>query len=131
KRSREVVPNNATIWGKLLELEAVVHNRTRPNTPEDQSRHVQELQAEVVKLQTQLTQCEKKVVDLDTELAGLRYTQDNADNEASVIISEIEDTLREHEEKIDFVTRGKDDDEFVDILKEEILSELIRRISRG
>ncbi|KNB13715.1 hypothetical protein FOXG_12445 [Fusarium oxysporum f. sp. lycopersici 4287] len=173
KRSREVVPNNATIWNKLLELEAVVHNRTRPNTPEDQSRHVQELQAdvaklqtqliqcektaldreteitklqtqltqcekkvvdgeaEVVKLQTQLTQCEKKVVDLDTELAGLRYTQDNADNEASVIISEIEDTLREHEEKIDFVTRGKDDDEFVDILKEEILSELITRISRG
>ncbi|TVY74949.1 hypothetical protein Focb16_v005667 [Fusarium oxysporum f. sp. cubense] len=173
KRSREVVPNNATIWDKLLELEAVVHNRTRPNTPEDQSRHVQELQAEVaklqtqliqcektaldreteitklqtqltqcekkvvdgeaevVKLQTQLTQCEKKVVDLDTELAGLRYTQDNADNEASVIISEIEDTLREHEEKIDFVTRGKDDDEFMDILKEEILSELITRISRA
>ncbi|ENH68234.1 hypothetical protein FOC1_g10000599 [Fusarium oxysporum f. sp. cubense race 1] len=88
-------------------------------------------EAEVVKLQTQLTQCEKKVVDLDTELAGLRYTQDNADNEASVIISEIEDTLREHEEKIDFVTRGKDDDEFMDILKEEILSELITRISRG
>uniref|UniRef100_A0A0D2Y829 Uncharacterized protein n=1 Tax=Fusarium oxysporum (strain Fo5176) TaxID=660025 RepID=A0A0D2Y829_FUSOF len=157
----------------ISQLEAVVHNRTRPNTPEDQSRHVQELQAdvaklqtqliqcektaldreteitklqtqltqcekkvvdgeaEVVKLQTQLTQCEKKVVDLDTELAGLRYTQDNADNEASVIISEIEDTLREHEEKIDFVTRGKDDDEFVDILKEEILSELITRISRG
>lgn len=173
KRSRELVPNNATIWDKLLELEATVHNRTRPNTPDDQSRHVQELQAEVAKLQTQLVlcekkaldreseimrlqtrldqcekkvvdgeaevaklqtqlkQCEKKVDDLDTELAGLRYTQDNADNEASVIISEIEDTLREHEEKIDFVTRGKDDDEFVDILKEEILSELITRISRG
>jgi hypothetical protein len=152
KQGREVVPNNATIWDKLLELESVVHNRTRPNTPEDQSRHVHDLQAQVAKLQTQLvlcekkaldreteianlqaqlTQCEKKVVDLDTEIAGLRYTQDNADNEASVIISEIEDTLREHEEKIDFVTRGKDDDEFVDILKEEILSELITRISRG
>jgi hypothetical protein len=173
KRSRELVPSNATIWDKLLELEATVHNRTRPNTPDDQSRHVQVLQAEVVnlqtqlvlcekkaldreteimrlqtqlaqcekkvadgeaevaKLQTQLTQCEKRVIDLDTEIAGLRDTQDNADNEASVIISEIEDTLREHEEKIDFVTRGKDDDEFVDILKEEILSELITRISRG
>jgi hypothetical protein len=173
KRSREVVPNNAAIWDKLLELESVVHDRTRPNTPEDQSRHVQELQtevaklqsqlvlcekkaldreteitklqtqltqcekklvdgeAEVAKLQSQLTQCEKRVLDLDTEIAGLRYTQDNADNDASVIISEIEDTLREHEEKIDFVTRGKDDDEFVDILKEEILSELITRISRG
>lgn len=173
KRDRELVPSNTTIWDKLLELEATVHNRTRPNTPDDQSRHVQELQAEVAKLhtqlvicekkaldreseianlqtqltrcekkvkdgeaevaklQTQLTQCEKRVMDLDTEVAGLRYTQDNADNEASVIISEIEDTLREHEEKIDFVTRGKDDDEFVDVLKEEILSELITRISRG
>jgi len=94
-------------------------------------KKVQDGEAEVAKLRTQLTQCEKKVLDLDTEIAGLRYTQDNADNEASVIISEIEDTLREHEEKIDFVTRGKDDDEFVDILKEEILGELITRISRG
>ncbi|KAF4948634.1 hypothetical protein FGADI_9538 [Fusarium gaditjirri] len=173
KRGWEVIPNSVAIWDKLLELEAVVHHRPPPNAPGDQSQHAQELQAEIAKLQAQLTRCEKKVLDretemvklqtqvtqwekkaldreaevaklqtqlaqwekkvldLEAEIAGLRDAQDNADNEENVELIEIQDTIRDLEEKIDFITRGKDDDEFAHTLKEEILNELITRISRG
>jgi hypothetical protein len=64
-------------------------------------------------------------------VAALRDAQDNADNTGSVEISEMQENILDLEGKIDYVTRGKDDDDFAHILKEDILNELIVRISRG
>ncbi|GKU08303.1 hypothetical protein FLAG1_09178 [Fusarium langsethiae] len=150
---RVQVPDSAVIWAKLLELEATVQHHPPPATiPGDQSQHIKELHAIIDKLQTQstqyeqkaldretevtnlriqLAQCEKKVLDLETEVAALRDAQDNADNTGSVEISEMQENILDLEGKIDYVTRGKDDDDFAHILKEDILNELIVRISRG
>jgi hypothetical protein len=64
-------------------------------------------------------------------VAALRDAHDNADNPGSVEISEIQENILDLEEKIDYVTRGKDDDDFAHILKENIFEELMMRISRG
>ncbi|KAG8665034.1 uncharacterized protein FPOAC1_013012 [Fusarium poae] len=145
---RVQVPDSAVIWAKLLELEATVQHHPPPATiPGDQSQHIKELHAiidnlqtqstqyeqkaldretEVTNLRIQLAQCEKKVLDLETEVAALRDAQDNADNTGSVEISEMQENILDLEGKIDYVTRGKDDDDFAHILKEDILNELIR-----
>ncbi|KAG8665256.1 hypothetical protein FPOAC2_14512 [Fusarium poae] len=158
KRSQDLVdkpdrvPSAAVIWDRLLELEAVVQHRPQSIISKDQSQHVQKLHDAIADLQTQLTQCENKVTDrdaviaklqtqlaqcekkvevLDTEIASLREAQDEANNEESVAMIDIHDSLRDFEQKLDFITRGKDDDEFKHTLKEDLFEELIARLSRG
>ena len=80
---------------------------------------------------TKLEQCEKKILDLEDEVAAPRNAQDNADNTESVEISEMQEKICDLEVQMDFVTRGKDDEDFAHCLKEDILNELSVRISRG
>ena len=159
KRSQDVVgkrvqtPNNAVIQAKLLKLEATVQHHPPPATiPEDQSQHIKELHTIIDRLQTQFTQfeqkvldretnvtnlytkleqCEKKILDLEDEVTALRNAQDNADNTESVEISEMQEKIDDLEGQMEYVTRGKDDEDFARCLKEDILNELSVRISRG
>jgi hypothetical protein len=121
KRSQEAVAASDAIWGKLLELEAIIHHPPL----------VQELRAENAELRSLLARCEQKIVDLETEVAGLREAQDIAEDAECVELTEIRDDIKMLEMKIDFVARGKDDDELEHRLKGEVLDELVARISRG
>ncbi|KAM0338123.1 hypothetical protein ACHAPU_011433 [Fusarium lateritium] len=123
KRSKELIAEGGAIWDKLLALEAVVHH--------DKSLLVQELRAEIAELRGQLSRCEKKVLDLETEVAGLREAQHVDFDAEGVELMEIRDDVRTLEGRIDFITRGEDDEEFKENLKEEVLEELVARISRG
>lgn len=125
KRSQEASEKGGPIWAKLRELETIIQHRA----PQDML--IQEQRAQIVELQDKLVRCEKRVLDLEAEVAGLRQAQDDANDAESVELTELRDDVQTLEEKIDFVTRGKDDEEFKDRLKEEVLGELIVRISRG
>ncbi|KAI1073344.1 hypothetical protein LB507_011622 [Fusarium sp. FIESC RH6] len=159
KRSQDDVdkrvqaPNNAVIWAKLLELEGTVQHHPPPATiTGDQSQHIKELHTIIDKLQTQSTQyeqkaldretevtnlytkleqCEKKIQDLEDEVAALKDAQDNADSTESMEISEMKEKIEDLEGQMEYVTRGKDDEDFAHCLKEDILNELSVRISRG
>jgi hypothetical protein len=125
KRSQEVIEKAGPIWAKLLELETIIQLRAPQDTL------VQQQHIEIAELRDKLARCENKVLDLEAEVAGLRQAQDNA-NEAEIVeLAELRDDIQTLEGKIDFVARGKDDEEFKDRLKEEVLEELIVRISRG
>ncbi|QKD57848.2 uncharacterized protein FOBCDRAFT_186908 [Fusarium oxysporum Fo47] len=113
----------------IKELHAIIDKLQTQSTQYEQKALDRE--TEVTNLRIQLAQCEKKVLALETEVAALRDAQDNADNTGSVEISEMQENILDLEGKIDYVTRGKDDDDFAHILKEDILNELIVRISRG
>ncbi|SPJ75734.1 uncharacterized protein FTOL_05465 [Fusarium torulosum] len=126
KRKQEASEKDGPIWAKLLELETIIQHRA----PQDAL--VQEAQrAEILELRDKLARCEKRVLDLEAEVAGLRQAQDDANDAESVELTELRDDVQTLEEKIDFVARGKDDEEFKERLKEELLGELILRISRG
>jgi hypothetical protein len=125
KRSHEASGKDGPIWAKLLELETLIQQRAQ------QDALVQEQRVQIVELQDKLARHEQRVLDLEAEVVGLRQAQDDDKDAESVELTELRDDVQTLEEKIDFVARGKDEDEFKDRFKEEILAELILRISRG
>ncbi|KAM0226854.1 hypothetical protein ACHAP5_012301 [Fusarium lateritium] len=125
KRSQEVIEKAGPIWAKLLELETIIQQRA----PQDAL--VLQQQTEISELRDKLASCENKILDLEAEVAGLRQTQESTSDAEIVELIELRDDVQTLEGKIDFVARGKDDEEFKERLKEEVLEELIVRISRG
>ncbi|RGP81333.1 hypothetical protein FLONG3_477 [Fusarium longipes] len=125
KRSQEVAEEVGPIWAKLKELETMMQHRA------PQEALVQQQRVEIAELRDKLARCEQRVLDLEAEIAALRQAQDDTlDSEVAELI-ELRDDVQTLEGRIDFVARGKDDEEFKETLKEEVLEELINRISRG
>lgn len=125
KRSLETAEKSDPILARLLELEKTMHHRAQQDTL------IQEQSAQISELQEKLVRYEKRFLDLEAEIAGLRQAHDEAHDAESLELSEIREDVQTLDDKIDFVARGKDDDEFKDRLKEEVMAELILRISQG
>ncbi|KAG4277370.1 hypothetical protein FPRO04_14136 [Fusarium proliferatum] len=132
KQSQEVLADANAIWNKLQKLEAMINHRpARDIQACDQSLLVQELRAEVADLRKQLTSCQKKCADLEIEFAGLREAQANVDDGEGVELAEIREDIKTLENRIDYVERGKDDEELGNRIKVDIFEELAARVMGG
>jgi hypothetical protein len=142
KRSQEAVAASDAIWKKLLELEATIHHppvihQLRAENAELRNRLMRceqkavDAETENAELRNRLARCEQQVLDLETDVAGLQEAQGIADDAECIELSEIRDDIKILEIKIDFIERGKDDDELEHRVKERVLDELVARISHG
>ncbi|EXA30554.1 hypothetical protein FOVG_18083 [Fusarium oxysporum f. sp. pisi HDV247] len=132
KQSQEVLADANAIWNKLQKLEAMINHRpARDIQACDQSLLVQELRSEVADLRKQLTSCQKKCADLETEVAGLREAQANVDDGEGVELAEMREDIKTLENRIDYVERGKDDEELGNKIKVDIFAELAARVMGG
>ncbi|KAF4335657.1 hypothetical protein FBEOM_10494 [Fusarium beomiforme] len=132
KPSQEVLVDADAIWNKLQKLEAMVSDRPALDAQAiDQSLLVQELRAEVAQLREQLASCEKKCADLEIEVAALREVQATADDSEAVELAEMREDIKTLENRIDFVERGKDDEELSNKIKGEMFEELAARVTGG
>ncbi|KAF5676954.1 hypothetical protein FDENT_9335 [Fusarium denticulatum] len=132
KQSQEVLADANAIWNKLQKLEAIINHRPAPDIQAcDQSLLVQELRAEVADLRKQLTSCQKKCADLEIEVAGLREAQANVDDGEGVELAEMREDIKTLESRIDYVERGKDDEELGNKIKVDIFEELAARVMGG
>jgi uncharacterized coiled-coil protein SlyX len=125
KRSLDASEKGDPILARLLELEKTIHHRAQQDTL------IQEQNAQIGELREKLARYEKRFVDLEAEVAGLRQAHDDAHDAESLELIEIRDDVQTLDERIDFVARGKDDEEFKERLKEEVIGELILRLSQG
>lgn len=87
-----------------------------------------ELRTEIAQLQEQHASLQKKYEELDSEVASLRQAQVNADDSQDVELVDIRDNIADLENRMDFVERGKDDDEFIIRVKDVVLEEMGARI---
>jgi hypothetical protein len=146
KRCQEPVEKSGPIWDKLRELETIMQHRA------SQDALVQQQQTKIVELQDKIASNEKRIfdleaqvadlqqardapdgkrlLDLEAEVAGLQQAHHDANDAGAVELTEIRDDMRTLEGMIDFA-HEKDDEEFKERLKEDVLEELIQRISRG
>ncbi|KAM5528229.1 hypothetical protein FOXYSP1_19498 [Fusarium oxysporum f. sp. phaseoli] len=132
KQSQEVLADANAIWNKLQKLEAMINHRpARDIQACDQSLLVQELRTEVADLRKQLTSCQKKCADLEIEVAGLREAQANVDDGEGVELAEMREDIKTLENRIDYVERGKDDEELGNKIKVDIFEELAARVMGG
>jgi chromosome segregation ATPase len=135
---------------KLEKLEAMFNRQREQDVhATNQSPVIQELRAEVAKLREQLATCQKKHEDLEVEVAELREQlargqkkhkdleaevgelRDIVDDGEGVELADIQDDIKSLETRIDFVERGKDDDELSKRIKEEIFDEMAARVKGG
>ncbi|WZH50121.1 uncharacterized protein QYS62_011360 [Fusarium acuminatum] len=132
KPSQEVLADADAIWNKLQKLEAMINHRTaQDDRARDQSLLIQVLRDEIAHLREQLASCQKKCTDLEIEVAGLRETQANADDSEAVELADMREDIKTLENRLDFVERGKDDEELGNKIKVEIFDELAARVKGG
>ncbi|KAF4964422.1 hypothetical protein FZEAL_10871 [Fusarium zealandicum] len=132
KPSQEVLADADAVWNKLQKLEAMINHRTAQDAQaSSQSLLAQELRAEMAQLREQLASCQKKCADLEMEIAGLREAQANADDAEAVELADVREDIKTLESRIDFVERGKDDEELGNKIKVEIFEELVARVKGG
>jgi hypothetical protein len=132
KLSQEVLADADAIWNKLQKLEAMINHRTaQDDRARDQSLLIQVLRDEIAHLREQLASCQKKCTDLEIEVAGLRETQANADDSEAVELADMREDIKTLENRLDFVERGKDDEELGNKIKVEIFDELAARVKGG
>jgi hypothetical protein len=132
KLSQEVLADADAIWNKLQKLEAMINHRTaQDDQARDQSLLIQVLRDEIAHLREQLASCQKKCTDLEIEVAGLRETQANADDSEAVELADMREDIKTLENRLDFVERGKDDEELGNKIKVEIFDELAARVKGG
>lgn len=132
KLSQEVLADADAIWNKLQKLEAMINHRTaQDDQARDQSLLIQVLRDEIALLREQLASCQKKCADLEVEVAGLRETQANADDTEAVELADMREDIKTLENRLDFVERGKDDEELGNKIKVEIFDELAARVKGG
>ncbi|KAJ4129094.1 hypothetical protein NW768_007625 [Fusarium equiseti] len=125
QRSQEILADSGAIWNKLQKLEAMVKHFTPAS---DESLLVQELRAEVAQLKEQITTCQKRCTELEMEVASLRETRANVDENEAAELAEIREDIETLDNRIDFIERGKDDEEFGNKIKADIFDELAGRV---
>ncbi|KAM0539595.1 hypothetical protein ACHAO7_012027 [Fusarium culmorum] len=121
KHNQEEAAGSDAAWTKLTQLEVVINSWIDRDAK--QSLLIQELRAEVTQLREQVSSHEKKHAELESEVTSLREAQDTADDN-DVELAEIRDDIKTMEGKVDFIERGKDEEQFVARIKEEVLEEL-------
>ncbi|KAM0215235.1 hypothetical protein ACHAQD_008427 [Fusarium lateritium] len=125
KPSQEAVPDSDSdaVWKKLGRLEEIFTSRATQD-----SLLIQELRADVIQLQDQLATYRTKNEELEMEVANLREVLATVNDGEIVELVEIRDDIKSMESRIDFIERGKDDDELGKKIKGEIFDEMAARV---
>ncbi|KAM0337997.1 hypothetical protein ACHAPU_011474 [Fusarium lateritium] len=125
KPSQDAVADSNTVWNKLEKLEVMFNRQREQDThAAKQSLVIQELRAEVAELGKKLETCQKQCEDFEAQVAGLQEAQAIADDNETLELAELRYDISNLETRIDFVERGKDDDEFCKRIKEEISNDI-------
>ncbi|CEF83409.1 hypothetical protein SNK03_010169 [Fusarium graminearum] len=129
KQGQASITDSKAIWNRLEQLKTMLNRQTLHDaqTP-SLIRMNQELRTEIAQLQEQHASLQKKYEELDSEVASLRQAQVNADDSQDVELVDIRDNIADLENRMDFVERGKDDDEFIIRVKDVVLEEMGARI---
>ncbi|CAG1995312.1 unnamed protein product [Fusarium graminearum] len=114
KQGQASITDSKAIWNRLEQLKTMLNRQTLHDaqTP-SLIRMNKELRTEIAQLQEQHASLQKKYEELDSEVASLRQAQVNADDSQDVELVDIRDNIADLENRMDFVERGKDDDEFI------------------
>ncbi|EYB26923.1 hypothetical protein SNK05_010225 [Fusarium graminearum] len=129
KQGQASITDSKAIWNRLEQLKTMLNRQTLHDaqTP-SLIRMNKELRTEIAQLQEQHASLQKKYEELDSEVASLRQAQVNADDSQDVELVDIRDNIADLENRMDFVERGKDDDEFIIRVKDVVLEEMGARI---
>ncbi|KAL4721768.1 hypothetical protein ACLX1H_011262 [Fusarium chlamydosporum] len=126
RKQSQVVIDADAVWNKLQKFEAMINDRIAQDAG-NQPLLIRELRAEIAQLREELASCQEKCADLEAEVAVLREAQTKGDEYEDGELTAIRDDIKILEDRINFVERGKDDEDFSNKIKDEIFDELAAR----